>query len=478
MTEDELVWRPATELVELYRRGEASPVEAAQAVLRRIEQVDPTLNAFCHTDPETTLAAARDSEQRWHRGSPAGPVDGVPTSIKDQLLTRGWPTRRGSRTTAAEAGVAIDQAWPDDSPAVARLRERGAVLVGKTTTPEFGWKGVTDSPLTGITRNPWRPACTPGGSSGGAAAAVAAGMGQLALGTDGAGSVRIPASFAGVVGLKATFAQVPVYPSSAFGTLSHTGPLTRTVADTALLLDVVSAADPRDPWAVPPPAVPFRAQLGAGEPGGDALAGLRIGFSPTLGYVRVDPEVASLVAAAVEVLRGLGAEVDLVDPGFADPLEPLETLWCAGAAALLRGVPAQRRELVDPGLRAMAERGELLTGVDVVLAGVERTRLGLLMTALHQRFPVLVTPTMPIPAFTAGQDVPDGWPDPAWTSWTPFTYPFNLTQQPALTVPCGFTAGGLPVGLQLVANRFDDALLLRVGHRYQQVTDWHTRRPA
>jgi aspartyl-tRNA(Asn)/glutamyl-tRNA(Gln) amidotransferase subunit A len=476
MTDDALAWVPATELVELYRRGEASPVQAAQAVLARVEQVGPTLNAFCHLDPEATLAAARASERRYREGSPAGPVDGVPTSVKDQLLTRGWPTRRGSRTTAVEAGTPIDQAWPDDSPAVARLREQGAVLVGKTTTPEFGWKGVTDSPLTGVTRNPWDPSTTPGGSSGGASAAVAAGMGQLALGTDGAGSVRIPAAFAGVVGLKATFAQVPVYPSSAFGTLSHTGPLTRTVADTALLLDVISAPDPRDPWAVPPPAVPFREQLldDRGEP---RLDGLRMAFSPTLGYVDVDPEVAAAVQAAVEVLRDLGAKVELVDPGFGDPLGTLEALWCAGAAALLRGIPGSMHELVDPGLRAMAERGERLTGVDVTVAGVERTRLGAQLTALHRRYPVLVTPTMPIPAFMAGQEVPAGWPSPAWTSWTPFTYPFNLTQQPALSVPCGFTSAGLPVGVQLVADRFADALVLRVGHAYQLATDWHHRRP-
>ena len=481
MNADEPAWLPATALVPLFRSGELSPVEAARAVLARIEQAGPALNAFCHLDPEETLAQARASEQRYRAGTPAGPVDGVPTSVKDQLLTRGWPTRRGSRTTAVEAGTPLDQAWPDDSPAVARLREQGAVLVGKTTTPEFGWKGVTDSPLTGVTRNPWDTGTTPGGSSGGASAAVAAGMGQLALGTDGAGSVRIPASFAGVVGLKATFAQVPVYPSSAFGTLSHTGPLTRTVADTALLMDVISAPDPRDPWAVPPPAVPFVEQLTAvgadGRADGGALAGLRVAFSPTLGYVDVDPEVAAVVRAAVEVLAGLGAEVEEVDPGFTDPLETLEALWCAGAAALLRGIPAPSREAMDPGLRAMAERGERLTGVDLTVAGVERTRLGALMTDLHERYPVLVTPTMPIAAFTAGQEVPDGWPAPAWTSWTPFTYPFNLTQQPALSVPCGFTSAGLPVGLQLVANRFADGLVLRTGHAYQLATDWHTRRP-
>ncbi|MBD0323422.1 MAG: amidase, partial [Aldersonia sp.] len=242
----------ATDLVAGYRRRDISPVEATESVLDRIGKVDPAINAFTLTDPDSALDSARESEQRWRAGGPRGPVDGVPTSIKDLLLTRGWPTLRGSKT------IDPDQDWAVDSPAVARLREGGAVLIGKTTTPELGWKGVTDNPLTGITRNPWNPERTSGGSSGGAAAAVAAGMGPLAVGTDGGGSVRIPGSFCVILAFKATYGTVPIYPPSPFGTLAHVGPMTRTVADTALLLDVITGPDPRDWSALARPTAPFR----------------------------------------------------------------------------------------------------------------------------------------------------------------------------------------------------------------------------
>jgi aspartyl-tRNA(Asn)/glutamyl-tRNA(Gln) amidotransferase subunit A len=234
----------ATELLALYRRRELSPVEATRAVLARIDTQNALTNAYCLVRDADALASAKQSEQRWHAGEPAGLLDGVPVSVKDLLLTSGWPTLRGSLT--------IDKPgpWTVDAPAVARVREHGAVLLGKTATPEFGWKGVTDSPLTGVTRNPWDPGRTAGGSSGGAAAAVASGMGPLALGTDGGGSIRIPASFCGIVGLKPTHGRVPVYPPSTFGTLSHVGPMARTVADAALLLDALGSPDFRDPLAL------------------------------------------------------------------------------------------------------------------------------------------------------------------------------------------------------------------------------------
>ncbi|MPZ97568.1 MAG: amidase, partial [Propionibacteriales bacterium] len=250
-----------------FRSRQVSPVEATKAVLARIGAYDDAVNAYCLVDADSALTQAQAAEQRWSTGAPRGPVDGVPTSIKDLLLTRGWPTRRGSLS------VDPDQAWDEDAPSVARLHESGAVLVGKTTTPELGWKGVTDSPLTGVTRNPWDPKRTAGGSSGGASAAVAFGMGPLSIGTDGGGSVRIPGSFCGVVGMKATYGRVPLYPSSPFGTLAHVGPLTRTVADTALLLDVVTGPDSRDWSALAPPTGTFAAALA------DGVSGLRVAYS-------------------------------------------------------------------------------------------------------------------------------------------------------------------------------------------------------
>ena len=267
----------AAELHHAYAAGELSPVEATQAALGRIDAYDKAVNAFCLVDPERALASARESEQRWQRGEPLGSVDGVPTSIKDLLPAKGWPTLRGSRLISPE------QVWDVDAPATARLREQGAVLLGKTTTPEFGWKGVTDSLLCGPTGNPWDPSRTSGGSSGGSAAAVALGMGALTVGTDGGGSVRIPAGFSGIVTLKPTYGRVPLYPPSPFGTLSHVGPMTRTVTDTALLMDVITRPDVRDWSALGSPSGSYLEGLD------DGVEGLRIAYSPRLGYAHVDP---------------------------------------------------------------------------------------------------------------------------------------------------------------------------------------------
>ena len=454
----------ATELVDGYRNGTISPVEATQAALDAIEQYDDQVNAFVLVDAEGALAAAKESEARWHSGQPLGPGDGVPTSIKDALWTKGWPTLRGS-TLIDEAGP-----WDEDAPAVARLRETGAVILGKTTTPEYSWKGVTDSSRYGVTRNPWDPSTTPGGSSGGSAAAVALGMGAWSVGTDGGGSVRIPAAFTGTVALKPTYGLIPLYPPSAFGTLSHGGPMTRSVRDAAALLDVITGYDARDWSAMPTPATSFLRGLD------DGVAGLRIAFSSDLGIVDNDPEVEALVRTAVGVLADAGAEVAEVDPGFADPVDAFHVLWWSGAAKLLSAYEVDER--VDPGLRRIAALGASYSASDVLEATTTRMELGQLMGRFHRTYDVLVTPTLPITAFPVGQDVPDGSSSPDWTSWTPYTYPFNLTQQPALSVPCGFTRAGLPVGLQVVAARHADALTLRVGQAYQAATDWHLRTPT
>ncbi len=455
----------ATELVAAYARRELSPVEATRAVLDRIERADPTVNAFCLVDGERALADARAAEARYAEGSTLGPVDGVPTSIKDIFLTKGWPTLRGSRA------VDPDQPWEEDAPSVARLRESGAVLVGKTTTPELAWKGVTDSPLTGVTGNPWDPTRTAGGSSGGAAAAVALGMAPLAMGTDGGGSVRIPGSFSGVVAIKPTYGRIPHYPASPYGTLAHAGPMTTTVEDTALMLDVLSGFDSRDWSAMPPPTLSYVDSLATG------VRGLRVAFSPDLGYVDVDPEVATLVKEAVEVLGGLGARVEQVDPGFTDPVESFHVLWFSGAAQTVRNHTQAQLDVLEPALRSVCEQGARFSALDYLQAMQERMALGIRMGAFHERYDLLVTPTLQIPAFEAGVEVPEGWPGERWTSWAQFAYPFNMTQQPAATVPCGFTSSGLPVGLQIVGPRHADERVLAAAKAYQDATDWTTRRP-
>ena len=458
----ELADCPASDLLALYRSGRASPLEATQAVLQRIARLNPVLNAFCLVAEEEALAAARRSEARWHAarhdGAAVGPLEGVPLSIKDLILTRGWPTRRGSRT------VDPAQDWPEDAPATARLREAGAVLLGKTCTPEFGCKGETNSPLTGITRNPWNPQRTPGGSSGGAAAAVAAGMGPLAVGTDGAGSVRIPAAFCGNFGLKPSFGRVPAYPLSPFGTVSHLGPHAMSVADAALMMNVIKQPDARDWTALPADAADYTQGLD------DGIRGLRVAFSPALGYARnVHPEVAAAVVAAAAQLEALGAIVEAVDPGFDDPLEITIGLWFVGAWTVWSALTPEQRAVTDPDFRAEALLGERFSALDVQRLHLRRGALGSQMRQFMQRYDLLVTPAVAVPAFEARPAGHTPMDAQSMLGWTPFSYPFNLTQQPACTIPCGLTADGLPIGLQIVGPMFGDAMVLRAARAYESV---------
>ena len=462
----DVAFLPATELLKLYRQRELSPVEATEAALRQIDLYNPRVNAFCLVDAEQALAQARESEERYRRGRPRGRLDGVPASIKDLILTRGWPTLRGSRT------LDPNQEWREDAPVAARLREHGAVLLGKTTTPEYGWKGVTDSPLTGVTVNPWAPTRTAGGSSGGSAAAVAMGMGPLSVGTDGGGSVRIPAAFCGIVGLKPTYGRVPLWPASPFGTLSHAGPMVRTVPDAALMLNVLAEPDVRDWTSLPPEDVDYMDTFEGG------VEGLRVAFSPDLGYVSVQPEVQEAVRAAIGVFEDMGAKVEQTGPGFQDPLEIFNIHWYAGAANALRAYGEKLREMMDPGLIEVANEGAEYSVLEYLEAVGRRSELAIHMGRFHTEYDLLLTPAMPIPAFETGREVPAGSPHQRWISWTPFTYPFNLTQQPAASVPCGFTSEGLPVGLQIVGAKYEDALVLRAAHAYQTANTLTDRRPS
>ena len=448
----------ATELLALYSSRRASPMEALHAVLERISRVDPVLNAFRLVDADAAIAAARESEQRWMRNAPKGPLDGVPVSIKDLVLTRGWSTLRGSRT------VDPNQRWDVDAPCVARLREAGAVLLGKTTTPEFGCKGETNSPLTGITRNPWDPRMTPGGSSGGSAAAVAAGMGPLAVGTDGAGSVRIPAAFCGNVGFKPSFGRVPAYPLSPFGTVAHLGPHAMSVADAALMTNVMKGPDARDWTSLPPDATDYTAGLG------DGVAGARIAWSPRLGYAsRVDPEVAAATREAAHRFSTLGARVEEVDPGFADPLEITTGLWFAGAWTVWNTLDRAQQDQTDPDFRAQAELGSRLSLLDIQQLHLRRAALGSHMRQFMQKYDFLITPSVAVPAFEAREIGERPFDATSMLGWTPFSYPFNLTQQPALSIPCGRTRTGLPIGLQIVGPMFGDAAVLRAARAYESL---------
>ncbi|MER8691106.1 amidase [Mesorhizobium sp. M1136] len=435
----------ALDCLELYRAGTISPVEVVRDCLERIDAINPELNAFCYIAAEAALIAARQSEARWNKGQPIGVLDGVPATIKDLTLTRGMPTRRGSAATSA-AGP-----WNEDAPLTARMREAGSIILGKTTTPEYGWKGATDSPLTGITRNPWDPTLTPGGSSGGAAVAAALNLGFLHQGSDGGGSIRIPASFTGTFGFKPTFGYVPQWPLSAMGVLSHIGPMTRTVDDAVLMMDVITRPDARDGFG----GIAYKAEL----PGGaESLEGLRIAYSRTLGYADVAPDILRVTDEAVEQLRSLGAEVIEIDPGFTNPVEIFATFWFAGAARLITNMSEAQKGLLDPGFLECAIWGEEISLAEFKDAEQARFDLSAKMAAFHESFDFLVTPTVAISPFPVGKDKPDGFS--GWVDWTPFTFPFNLTQQPAASLPSGLDDAGLPVGLQLVGPRYHDANVL------------------
>ncbi len=450
----------AIELLGLYRSGAASPVEATQAVLQRIARLNPLLNAFCLIDEAAAMASARQSEARWqaHRRSGAGvlSLDGVPMSIKDLILTQGWPTLRGSKT------VNPDQPWQVDAPVTARLREAGAVLLGKTTTPEFGCKGETNSLLTGISRNPWNPARTPGGSSGGASAAVSAGLGPLAIGTDGAGSVRIPAAFCGNVGFKPSFGRVPAYPLSPFGSVAHLGPHAMTVEDVALLMNTIALPDTRDWTSLPFDGVDYLAGLKGG------IKGFRVAYSPTLGYAKnVDPEIAAATAQAAKHLQDLGAVVEQVDPLTEDPLDISTGLWFAGAYQVWQTLNPAQQALTDPDFKSQAQLGAQLDANAIHALTQRRGVLGSHLRQFMQRFDLILTPSTAVTAFKAlpaGHSVMNS---AAMLGWTPFSYPFNLSQQPAISLPCGLTLDGLPMGVQLVGTMFGDAKLLQAAQALQ-----------
>jgi aspartyl-tRNA(Asn)/glutamyl-tRNA(Gln) amidotransferase subunit A len=444
------------DLARLYQRRVLSPVEVAQDVMARIA-ASGAFNAFLPVDAEPVLQAARASQARWQAGVALGPIDGVPATIKDNIWAKGLATRRGSRTTDNTPA-------PADAPATARLREQGAVILGKTTLPEHGWIGVCHSPLTGITRNPWNLQRTPGGSTGGGAAAALMGLGRLHLGTDGAGSLRIPAAFTGVVGMKPSVGRVAVFPASPLGALSHHGPVTATVREAAQMLSIIAAPDQRDMRGALALAPDFTVGLE------DGVRGLRLAWSARFGGSGpLDPEVEALSRRAAQGLAEQGALLEEADPPVDRARDLIRPLWWSAARAIVNSVPEPERETMDPGFLRTAEAGRRYSAADYIAANTARSELYLAMLAFHQRYDLLVSPTMPLAAFEVGCEAPPGGDyGDDWIAWSPYTYPFNLTGQPAASVPCGLTREGLPVGVQIVGPRGTDALVLRAARAIER----------
>ena len=453
---DNTAFLSAAELLARYRAKTLSPVAVIEETLRRLEAYEGAINAYVLYDPESALAAARASEARWAKGAPQGLLDGVPLAIKDTQLTRGWPRLVGSKT------IDPNQSWHEDAPATARLRAQNPVLFGKTTTPEFGWKPTTDSPLTGVTRNPWNLERTPGGSSGGSAAALLAGICPLALGTDAGGSIRIPASFSGVFGLKPTFGRVADLSSpSAFGDVSHVGPMSRTAADAALMLDAMKGPDSRDWYSLPDDGIAYRDRVREAS-----LKGKRVALSPTLGYAEPAPAVRAAVEAAAKVFADLGANVELADPFTESPMPIFQTLALGGFWALIRSMTPEKIAVMDPGLVATCRAGEAVTQEEFVAALGKRAALGAALRQFFDRYDLLLSPTMPIPAAYADPRS-DGQPDPTnYREWLTYTWAFNLTRNPSASIPCGM-AGGLPLGLMVTGPLYDDLGVLQACHAYE-----------
>lgn len=462
----ELVWRPALELARLIRSKQVSPVELTEAVLERIRRVNPVLNAYCLVAEDLARRAAREAEIAVVKGEPLGPLHGVPVSIKDLIFTRGLRTTGGSRLFA--------EAVPEeDAVAVARLRAAGAIVVGKTNTSEFGHKATTDNPLFGATRNPWNPELTSGGSSGGAAAAVAAGLGPLALGTDGGGSIRIPAAFCAVYGLKPSWARVPQYPGfPGMEYLAATGPLTRTVRDAALVLDVIAGADDRDRYSLPREPGSYR------EACEEGIRGLQVAWTPDLGYAAVDERVASICENAAAGFEGLGCRVEVVNPGWGSPEESFTTMVSAQFHAAWSGEPDAASAL-DPTLVKLMERGSRVSARDYLAAADWVKAYWIEVQSFLARFDLLLTPTVAVPPFPVKKSPPRevGSRLVSPLGWMPFAYPFNFTGQPAASVPAGFTEDGRPVGLQIVGRRHADRAVLAASAAFEAACPWSERRP-
>lgn len=470
MDTTELCFTPATELAAAIRRRQLSPVELVDAVLARIDALNPKLNAFLTVDGEGARAAAHQAEVAVMRGERLGLLHGLPVSIKDLEPTAGLRCTYGSKFY--ENNIATF-----DGLVTERVKAAGGIITGKTNTPHYGHKDMTDNLLGAPSRNPWKLDRTPGGSSGGAAAAVAAGMGPLAHGTDGAGSIRIPAALSGVFGFKPSFGRIPTWPNPDIWTgRTHHGPLTRTVADAALMLQVLAGPDARDPLSIDNPPDDYIAAVA--QPF-EALRGLRVAWSEDFGYAAVDPEVRRLTSAAAQRFADFGCHVEAVNPGWADPRDVGGLAWCVSFAARLGEQYRQQREWFEPSLAEMIEWGLLATGVDYVNGSLQRTAFQQYVQRFFTNYDLLLTPQMPLGAWPVDQPPAtiEGKPTPSMFDRLAFTFPFNMTGQPAASVPCGFTSEGLPVALQIVGCWHADTLVLQAAAAFEQVQPWAGARP-
>jgi aspartyl-tRNA(Asn)/glutamyl-tRNA(Gln) amidotransferase subunit A len=466
MDKTDLAYTPASELVGLITTRELSPVEVMETTLARLDDLNPKLNAICTATPEAAMDAARKAEQAVMDGDALGPLHGVPTSIKDLALTKGVRTMSGSHVHA-------DRIPEEDATFVGRLAAAGAISLGKTTTPEFGWMGCGKSPVTGVSHNPWKHGFNAGGSSTGAAICAAAGIGPIHQGSDGAGSIRMPAAFCGIYGLKPSYGRVPYGRQVNNNHSSHVGPMTRTVTDAAMMLHAMAGPDDLDQASLEAPPADYVGRID------DGIKGLRVAYSPDLGYLPVDSEIASSVAAAAKALEAAGVIVEEVDIDWGDTHDMERIIWSVATAANLAPLLDEWEDRMDPGMVACARDGMTYSGVDYALAQTQRHSLYAKVQMFFERYDLLLTPSLSVAAFPADLIIPEHWEqhDWDWIRWAGFSYPFNLTWSPAATCPCGFTSGGLPIGLQIVGGRFHDLRVLQASRAFEQIMPWADKRP-
>ncbi|MCK9519921.1 MAG: amidase family protein [Dehalococcoidia bacterium] len=455
---------PAWQVAESVRRKERSAREVTEAALERLAAGNERLNAFVHIAPELALQQADAIDAQIARGEDPGPLAGVPIGVKDLEPAAGMPFTMGSR---AYKDVIADT----DSVQLARLKAAGAVALGKTNTPEFGYKGFTENRLFGATRNPWNPELTPGGSSGGSAAAVSAGLVPLATASDGGGSIRIPAGFCGCYGIKPTAGRIPIAGPqySHWATHSTLGPVSRTVRDSARYLDAAAGPHPDDLHSLDAPTGGYEAAAVAAPP-----PIIRIAWSADLGYAVVDPEVAQVARQAAEAFaKALGAELVEADPGFEDPMPAWFAIGAPGDTLRVEEL-GERAAQLEPGYLRFAESGRGMTAVQVAQALQTRHAVNRQVNRFLDEYTLLLTPTLAAPPFKAEGPPPMviAGKEVGPAGFIPFTYPFNLTGHPAASLPAGLTAAGLPVGLQVVAPRFADKLLLTVSAAFEAANPW------
>jgi aspartyl-tRNA(Asn)/glutamyl-tRNA(Gln) amidotransferase subunit A len=454
----------AEQLLALYARRALSPVEALKAVTERVARYNPWVNAFAAMNPRA-LRDAGESEARWMAGRPIGVLDGVPCTVKDLLNLAGFPTRRGSRTTDATPAT-------EDAPAVVGLKAAGAVILGKTTTTEFGWKSPGDCPLHGVTRNPWNPGRTPGGSSSGAGAAGAACFGPLHIGTDAGGSIRIPAAYCGLVGVKPSYGRVPQWPHGAFSSVAVAGPMARSVGDAALMMSAMARFDLRDPVCLPEDRRDWRDGMD------DGVAGLRVALVRRLGIdPPIDEEGEAALRVAAKLLEEAGAIVEEADPPLPDTRAIFSRVWGVALARLWSATPEEKRELLDAGIEEVARRMGDMTAADFLGADLLRVECGHVMARFHQRYDLVLTAVTPTAAFDA--DAPTIRPIEAlWRDWAPWTFAFNLTRQPAIAVPVGLDEAGMPRGVQVAAALYRDDLAFRAARALERAASLPLANPA